>query len=60
MLPNPTKDQRRAVVLARWRLRRALLATLGDVCTDTLPKLEAKSFLLIAVNSIVRNRNKHY
>jgi len=60
MLPNPTRDQRRAVVLARWRLRKALLATLDDVCTDTLAKLEAKAMLLDVSNSIVHNRNKHY
>ena len=31
MLPNPTNEQRRAVVVARWRLRRALLATIGEI-----------------------------
>lgn len=30
-VPLPTRDQRRAVVLARWRLRRALLDTLDEI-----------------------------
>ena len=29
-VPLPTRDQRRAVVLARWRLRRALIDTLDE------------------------------
>ena len=34
MLPTPTKDQRRAVVLARWKLRRAFLKTLDEINVD--------------------------
>lgn len=33
-VPLPTRDQRRAVVLARWRLRKALLQTVERISTN--------------------------